>query len=168
MGKTTQTSRRSFLKSGALVAAPVAAIGVPVAALAADGSKAALTRLQDERAIDMLNRDFLRAFNQSGAKGTANLFAGRKAPKIAEGINRLSMDMAEVPKSFAIAADGTSAAARFECTVEMTEALEGQETIVQMARLQGNGAGTHSARKTLSAQYAKSGDDWLIANVEVA
>lgn len=136
--------------------------------MANDGSKAALTRLQDERAIDTLNRDFLRAFNQSGAKGTANLFAGRETPKFAEGINRLSLDLAEAPKSFAIAADGASATARFNCQVEMSEALEGQETIVQMARLQGNGAATHSARKTLSAHYAKSGGDWLIANVELA
>lgn len=168
MGKTTQTSRRSFLKTGVLVAAPVAAIGVPAAALAADGSKAALTRLQDERAIDMLNRDFLRAFNQSGAEGTAKLFAGRKAPNIANEINRLSLDLAEAPESFAIAADGTSATARFGCDVEMAAALEGQETIVQMARLQGNGAGAHSSRRTLSADYTKSGGDWLIANVKLA
>jgi hypothetical protein len=89
MSKTTDTTRRSFLKAGALAAAPVAAIGIPVAAMAEDGSKAALARLQDERAIEKLNRDFLRAFNGGGAEGTAQLFVNRKAPAFAKGVNKL-------------------------------------------------------------------------------
>lgn len=168
MSKTTQTSRRSFLKSGALVAAPVAAIGIPGAAMAEDGSKAALARLQDERAIEALNRDFLRAFNSSGANGTARLFADGKAPKLAKGISKLNLDLAAEPSNFAIAEDGASAAVRYECAVELSEELEGQETIVQMARIQGNSPGVHMARKTLSAHYARQGDGWLITRLELA
>lgn len=168
MSKTTDTTRRSFLKAGALVAAPAAALGLPVSAMAEDGSKAALARLQDERAIEALNREFLRAFNRSGAEGTAQLFADRKAPAIARGVSKLSLDLAEKPKSFAIADDGASATARFDCTAEMTKELEGSETIVQMARMQGNTASVQTARKTLSASYAKSGDTWQITEIELA
>ncbi len=167
MSKTTDTTRRSFLKAGALVAAPAAAIGIPAAAMAEDGSKAALARLQDERAIEALNRDFLRAFNRGGAKGTAKLFADRKAPAIAKGVSKLSLDFAEAPQSFAIAEDGSNATACFDCTFELAEELEGSETIVQMARMQGNSASVQTVRKTLSASYAKAGDAWEITSIEL-
>ena len=49
MGNTA-TDRRSFLKTGAIVAAPLAA-AAPVAALAGDDSAARLARLEDERAF---------------------------------------------------------------------------------------------------------------------
>ncbi len=169
MSNNTDTTRRTFLKAGALVAAPAAAIGIPVAAIAADdGSKAALARLQDERAIEALNRDFLRAFNRGGAKSTANLFADRAAPGIAKHVRRLSLELADAPRSFVIADDGASATARYDCTVEIAQELEGDETLVQMARLQGNAAGVESARKTLSARYAKGADGWMITEIELA
>ncbi|TIX51874.1 hypothetical protein [Alteraurantiacibacter aquimixticola] len=168
MSKTIDTTRRSFLKVGALVAAPAAAIGIPVAAMAEDGSKAALARLQDERAIEALNRDFLRAFNRGGAKDTASLFADRKGPAFAKGVSKLSLDLAEEPRSFAIAEDGATATARYDCTAEIADELAGKETLVQMARMQGNSAGSQSARVTLSAQYAKRGEGWLIASLDLA
>src|SRR5262245_27315706 len=81
MSKTMTTSRRSFLKSGAIVAAPVVAVAAPAMAFAADDSSAKLARLEDERAIEALNRNFVRDFNASGVQGTASLFADGKAPK---------------------------------------------------------------------------------------
>lgn len=168
MSKSTDTTRRSFLKSSALVAAPAAAIGIPVAALAGDGSKAALARLQDERAIEALNRTFLRSFNKDGARGAANLFANGKSPTFAKGVRKLSLDLAEEPKRFAIAEDGASATARYDCTAETAQELEGTETIVQMAKMQGNSASSKSARKTLSARYAKRNDEWFITDLELA
>lgn len=66
------TDRRSFLKSGALVAAPLAVMA-PVAALAGDESRAKLARLEDERAIEALQRKFLRHVNGGGS--SAELFA---------------------------------------------------------------------------------------------
>ncbi len=167
MSNTSHTSRRSFLKSGALVAVPAAAVGIPVAALAEDGSKAALARLQDERAIETLNRDFLRSFNKGGARSTARLFADGRAPAFAEGVSKLSLDLAEEPKSFAIAEGGATATARYDCTVEIALELEGQETLVQMARMQGNAADVRSSQKTLSAHYARHGDGWRIAKLEL-
>jgi hypothetical protein len=167
MSKMTDTTRRSFLKSGALVAVPAAVVAIPAAALAEDGSKAALARLRDERAIEALNRDFLRAFNQGGAKEAANLFADGKAPALASEVTRLSIDTADTPKSFAIAEDGASATARYDCTVETAHALEGNHAYEQMARLQGNTTATQSGRKVLSAHYVKRRGGWMISKLEL-
>lgn len=163
MSKATDTSRRNFLKVSALVATPAAAMGLPVAALADDGSKAALARMQDERAIEELAQDFLRAFNASGAKGTSKLFANGKAPALGEAVSKLARE--DSASDLAIAEDGASATARIACKVDLAEQLEGSETIVQMARLQGNAASIHSASKTLVAQFAKRGDGWVISEV---
>lgn len=167
MSNSTNTSRRAFLKSGALVAAPVAAVAVPAAALADDGSKAALAKLQDERAIEALSHEFLRQFNCYGCKGTAQLFANGKAPDLAENISQLAMEPGAKPKSLAIADDGASATARYDCTVQMEEALSGEDTIIQMARLQGNAAKVHSAAKTLAARYVRRAEGWAIATLEL-
>ena len=85
-------------------------------------------------------RDFVRAFNRGGVQGTANLFAHRSTPAIPQGVSKLSLDLTEQPHSLTISEGGASAAARYDCTVELAEELEGQATIVQMARLQGNAA----------------------------
>ena len=167
MSKMTDTTRRSFLKSGALVAVPAAAVAIPAAALAEDGSKAALARLQDERAIEALNRDFLRAFNQGGSKGAASLFADGKPPALGRDVTRLSMDASETPKSFAIAEDGASATARYDCIVETAHALDGNHAYEQMARLQGNAAAVQTSRKVLSARYAKHNEGWTISKLDL-
>lgn len=166
MSKTTQTSRRTFLKAGALVAAPAAAVGIPVAALAEDGSKAALARLQDERAIEGLNREFLRAFNHGGAESTARLFADGRAPDLSAQISRLSL--ADEAAQFSLDSNGATATASFACTVETAEDFEGSDTLVQMARLQGNAADVVTSRKQLSARYAKRADGWLLTEVAIA
>jgi hypothetical protein len=160
MSKTTQTTRRAFLKSGALVAVPSVAIGIPGAAMAEDGSKAALARLQDERAIEALGRDFVRVFNRGGAQDAVS-------PSL-QGVTKLSLDHAEGAHSLAFAPDGTSATARFDCTAEVAEELVGNATIVQMARLQGNAASSQTVRKTLSAYYARYADGWRIASIDLA
>lgn len=168
MSQTPQTTRRSFLKFGALVAVPAVAIGVPAAALAQDGSTAALARLQDERAIEALNRDFVRAFNRGGVQGTASLFAHRSTPAIPQGVSKLSLDLTDQPHSLTISKGGASAAARYDCTVELAEELEGQATIVQMARLQGNAASSQEVSKTLLAHYARNAEGWQITSIELA
>jgi len=49
------TERRSFLKTGAIVAAPLA-VAAPAAAFAADDSRSKLARLEDERAMELIPR----------------------------------------------------------------------------------------------------------------
>jgi hypothetical protein len=52
--------------------------------------------------------------------------------------------------------------------VEMTVELGESETIVQMSGMQGNTAGTQTARKTLAAAYAKRGEAWQIVSIDLA
>jgi hypothetical protein len=167
MSKTMTTSRRSFLKSGAIVAAPVVAVTAPAVACAADDSKAKLARLQDERAIEALGRDFVRNFNASGAKGTAKLFADGKAPGLAKA-SRLALDAAAEPELLEIAADGASARSRHAVTVESEHAIEGEGTLVQMARLQGNTATRTTEQRVLIAEYVKHDDRWAIGSLRLA
>lgn len=146
------TSRRAFLKTGALAAVPVAA-GLPAAALAVDDSSAALARLQDERAIEALTRDVLRRFNRGEA---SELFTGD--------IARIALDADAEP---VLAVEADAATARFACLVDTAHALEGQGTLVQMARLQGNAGTTATTGKTLLARYTRQNGEWAIAALDL-
>src|SRR5690606_30814311 len=77
------SSRRHFLKSGALVAAPLAAMAVPAAAMAApaaaqadDGTAQALARLKDERALRDMQRALLRETEAAARGRIAGLVEG--------------------------------------------------------------------------------------------
>jgi hypothetical protein len=158
MSTTTETSRRSFLKSGALVAAPIAAVGMPVAALAEDGSKAKLARLEDERTISGLHAELLRQING----------AGDKFPKLAAGLRHVAPDAAPVQDLLTFSDDGNRASARQPVTVEIASELEGDETLVQMARLQGNAADIRSESRVLIAEYVRREGAWSVAKVALA
>lgn len=168
MSKTMETTRRSFLKSGALVAAPVAAVAAPAMALAADNGSARLARLEDERAIEALSRNFVRNFNASGAKGTADLFAAGRAPELGDGAVRLALDAAGEPDLLEVAEDGAHARSRHLCTLESEYALEGEGSLVEMARLQGNSAVQTSEQRVLVADYVKLADGWAIESLRLA
>jgi len=168
MSNETHTTRRSFLKSGALVAAPIAAVAVPAAALAGDGSHARLARLEDERAIEALNRDFLRRFNQGGASQTGELFARGKAPGLPQGVARLSLTGDGLSDGIELSADGTRASCRYACGVQTERPLEGNETIVQMARFQGNYVERAEHGGTLHADYVKLAKGWAIEKLHLA
>jgi hypothetical protein len=165
MSKDTTTSRRAFLKTGAIAAAPLAAVGVPVAALAADGSKAKLARLEDERAIGELHGKLLRRLNT----GTAGeLFASGKAPKLDAGVRAIAPDHSAEPGAIAFSEDGKRASQRQPVKVEVAEELEGDGTLIQMARLQGNTLALAVLPKTLVAQYVRTGGGWAIESIAFA
>ena len=72
---TDKTStRRSFLKGGALLVAPLAA-AAPPAILADDALKVRLARLEDEAAIRELHQTWLRRVNAGADDAAARLFA---------------------------------------------------------------------------------------------
>lgn len=168
MSKQMRTSRRSFLKSGAIVAAPVAVVTAPAIAFAADDSKARLARIEDERAIEALGRDFVRNFNAGGAKGTKGLFAGGKGAELAGDAVRLTLDPVAEPELLEIAADGASARSRHRCVVECEHPLEGEGTLIAMARLQGNGGVRASEQRVLVADYVKLESGWAIDRLHLA
>ena len=111
---STSTSRRSFLKTGALVAAPLVA-AAPAAALADDGSRARLARLEDERALEALHRKFLRYLN--GREDCGEYVASSDAIDLGEGLRSIAADPAHEGE-VVLADDGLSAASRCACRVE--------------------------------------------------
>jgi hypothetical protein len=157
------TDRRSFLKSGALVAAPLA-VAAPVAALAADDSRAKLARLEDERAIEALHRRFLRHVNGAG-DASQTMTSG--ALDLGEGLRSVAEDMHQ-DVTLELSDDSLSATARCTCLVEREIAFTGDTTVERMARFQGQGSHRHTERRVLATHFAKSQDGWRVVGARFA
>lgn len=160
----TATDRRSFLKTGALVATPLAA-AAPVAALAADDSRAKLARLEDQRAIEALQRKFLRHLNGTGDCG--EFIASSGAVDLGDGVRSIAEDMGH-DTVLELAEDGTTARTRCVCKVELETAFAGDTTLERMARFQGQGSHRHEERRVLATDYRKAKDGWRIAGARFA
>ena len=160
----TSTDRRSFLKAGAIVAAPIAA-AAPVVALADDGSRARLARLEDERAIEALQRKFLRHLN--GAADCGEFIASSDAVDLGEGLRAIADDLGHEAE-LALADDGLSATARCSCRVEREVEFTGDSTLERMARFQGQGSHRHTEERVLATEYIKGKDGWRIARARFA
>ncbi len=158
------TDRRSFLKTGALAAAPLA-VAAPVAAVAGDDRAARLARLEDERAIEALQRRFVRYLN--GAGECAELVASSDAVDMGGGLRSIAEDPAHETE-LALAEDGLRATARCACRVERDTEFAGDTTIERMARFQGQGSHRHEERRVLATEFVKSKDGWLIAAARLA
>lgn len=165
MDKLSATDRRSFLKSGALIAAPVAAVGVPAAAFADDGSRAKLARLEDERSLEALHRKFLRHLN--GAADCGEFIASSDAVDLGEGLRAISEDMAHEAELI-LAEDGLTASARCRCRVEREIEFTGDTTLERMARFQGQGSHRHTEQRMLATEFVKDEKSWRIASARLA
>lgn len=161
----TATDRRSFLKSGALIAAPVAAVGMPAAALAHDDSRARLARLEDERSLEALHRKFLRQLN-GGAHG-GEFVASADAVDLGEGLRTIAEDVAHEPE-LVLAEDGLTASARCPCRIERESEFAGDTTVERMVRFQGQGHHRHEERRVLATEFVKDADGWRIARARWA
>jgi hypothetical protein len=156
MGSTT--NRRTFLKSSALVAAPLAAFAAPAAAFSDDGNAAQrLARLEDERAIEAANRAFLKDGAAKTLRGTA-----RKGETIRQ------VEPEGEPPAIDFAEDGKSATTKQKCTVQLASQFEGDSTLEQMARLQGTAKAERSKRCVILAHYKKRGTEWMLQSAEFA
>lgn len=158
-GKDFQATRRSFLKTGALAAAPLAAI-VPAAALAEDGSTARLARLEDERVIEALHREWLR----SASKGFEVQGLSAIGPTT---IRSIAPDAVQEPTELQFAEDGQRAASQHACVVDLESPLEGKETFAQMARLQGNGTARRTESRIFATDYVRERGEWRIEAVRM-
>jgi len=163
MGKTT-TDRRSFLKTGSIIAAPLA-MAAPVAAFADDGSRARLARLEDERAIEALQRKFLRHLN--GASDGGAFIASSDAIEVGEGMRSIAEDMGH-EATLELAEDGLTARTRCACRVEREASFTGNSTLEQMARFQGQGSHRHTEERVLATEFVKGKDGWKIARARLA
>lgn len=148
------TDRRSFIRTGALAAAPLA-VAVPTLAFADDdGSKAKLARFEDERAIAALHRDVLRQVN-------------RGERELAPGLSALAPDPAH-ELEIAVAGDGRSARCRRACIASFRSEFTGASTIEQMHRLQGQGRHEHEEARVLITEYKKRKGGWAIETLRLA
>jgi hypothetical protein len=161
---STRADRRSFLKAGVIVAAPLAA-AAPVAALARDGSAAKLARLEDERAVEALQRKFLR--HLARADDCGEFIASSDTIDLGEGLRSITEDLNHEP-SVELAEDGHSATARCACRVERETEFTGDSTLEQMARFQGQGSHRHEERQVLATEFVKAGDGWKISRARFA
>jgi hypothetical protein len=168
MSKDTTSTRRSFLKRGALLAAPLAAVAAPAAILADDELKARLARLENEAAIRELHQIWLRAINTRAHDEAASLFADPKHDAFDPSVRSIAPDHAGEPDAIELAAEGKRAAGRFHCAVEIETAIAKDSTLAQMAHAQGGGFVRRIERRVLRVEYVKSAGAWAIAKAELA
>jgi hypothetical protein len=168
-GMTTDTTstRRSFLKRGAMLAVPLAA-AVPAAVMAADGLNARLARLEDEAAICELHQAWLRLFNTRAGDAATSLFADPEGTAFDQAVRSIAADHAGQPDAIEVAADGISAAGRFQCAVEIETTIAQDCTLARMAHAQGGGFVRRTERRVLKVEYVKACGAWAIAKVEFA
>ncbi|MGH9716558.1 MAG: hypothetical protein ACRD4R_07515 [Candidatus Acidiferrales bacterium] len=172
MSKDTRSTRRSFLKNGALLAVPLAAAGGPVAVLADDGLKARLAKLEDEATIRKLHQGWLRQINgedNSGAAGAATpLLASSDSAVLEQRVRSVAADHSGQLDAIEIAPDGKSAVGRFQCAVEVETPIAQDCTLARMAHAQGSGFVRRTERRMLNVRYVKTGGAWSIAKAEFA
>ncbi len=154
MTKDITPTRRRFLKGGALLAAPVAIASVSAFALADDGLKVRVRRLEDEAAIRELHQSWLRQVNTGDREGLLDI-----------AVRRITADHAGTPEKIEIAADGRSAVGYFDCAVDVETPLAKDCTLAQMAHAQGYGTLRRTERRMLTIDYTKSSGCWKIGKV---
>lgn len=169
MNAKSMTSRRSFLKSGAVAAAPVAIIATPAlaAGMGDDTLRSRLARMEDSQAIEVLNRKFVHYFNAADRRELASLFADGHAPELGKNITRLIVEEGTDAPEIELAADGNRASATYACRAEVEHTLEGSDTLIQMARLQGNSAHRTRESAELTADYIRRPDGWAIERIRL-
>jgi hypothetical protein len=140
------TTRRRFFGGAAMLAAPLAA-----GAAASDDLAARLAALEDANAIRALLRRFVEGINAHA----------RAAPEIH--VRSVSLD---ADATVDVATNG-SARAQVLCTVETATPIADDSTLVQMARLQGEGVIRRSERRVLDCSFAKHDGIWILERTEL-
>lgn len=166
MTKDTASTRRSFLKSGAMLAAPLAAVAAPAVAIADDELKSRLAKLENEAAIRELHQIWLRRINTATRDAASSLFADPKAAKFDPSVRSIAADHIGQPEEINIAVDGKTAAGRYECTVEIEAEIAQDCTLARMAHAQGGGFVRRTERRILKIEYVKTSGAWAISKVE--
>jgi len=167
MTAKSNSTRRSFLKRGALLAAPLAA-AAPAVMLADDSLQARLARLEDEAAIRELHQSWLRSINAGATDGATPLAADFEGVATQQAVRSISVDHAGQPDAIKIAVDGKNAAGQFHCAVEIETAIAQDCTLAQMAHAQGSGFVRRTERRVLNVRYVKTAGAWTIAKAEFA
>jgi hypothetical protein len=172
MTTNTHSTRRRFLgQAGAAVAVPLAAaapLGGGAREAAADTSAARLAVLEDLNAIRALQRAYAQLVNADAHEEAARLFVEPASAPRDTGVRRLVADMFAANDAVELAPDGRSATARLECTVEIETVIDGQGTLLDMLRQQGEGTRRTAEPRVLEARYVKRRDTWRIASLALS
>ena len=163
MSASATGSRRSFLKGGAIAAAPLA-VALPAAALAESEHRARGQRLQDEAEIRALHAAWLR--KQATGQDASALFADARAARLDETVQSVVADHAG-EEHIELGADGLRASGRFAMQVDLETELPHTGTLAQMARLQGGGRVRRTESRTLHASYVKQSGAWMIGKLDL-
>ncbi len=166
MSAKNSSTRRSFLKRGALLAVPLAA-AAPAAVIADDDLTSRLAKLENEAAICRLHQDWLRRIN-SGTRDAMPLLGDSKGAALGESVRRISAEHASEPDMIEMASDGKSATGRFHCVVETETAIPQDCTLAQMAHAQGGGFVRCTDRRILHVEYVKAAGGWSIVKAGFA
>lgn len=160
------SSRRNFLKQGALLAVPLATAAPAV--LADDGVTSRLAKLENEAAVRKLHQTWLRRINTGAADEAKALLADPKSAAFDPTVRRIAADHEAEPDAIEVAPNGRSATGRFHCSVEIETPLAQDCTLAQMAHAQGTGFVRRTERRVLKVDYVKASGAWAIARAEFA
>lgn len=105
MNTDSTSTRRSFLKGGAVLAAPLA-VALPAAVMADQGLKARLARMEDEAAIRELHQAWLRQINTGASDAKASLYARPEGAMFNQAVRGIATDHSGQPDAIELAADG--------------------------------------------------------------
>ena len=151
------STRRMFLKGGALLAGPLAATSAALALAEGrpgDGLNARVKQLEDEAAIRELQQSWLRQINSGGSMALSDA-----------SVRRVTADYLGAADRIEIAEDGQTATGRFDCAVDLETMLPDDSTLGQMAHAQGSGMVRTSERRMLTVEYLKVAGAWTIHKV---
>jgi hypothetical protein len=154
MTTRTTATRRTFLKGGVLLAAPIGTAAVSAAVMADGTLHDRVAHLEDEAAIRAVHDGWLRQVN-----------AGERGTQLDAAVHRITADHAGAADRIEVAADHRSAVGYFDHAVEFEIPLPQDSTLAQMAHAQGHGVMRRTERRLLTIDYAKAPGGWRIAQV---
>lgn len=160
------TRRIFFGHAGAALSAPLAIAATTAAAgpgADAEGVSARLAALEDQNAIRALLQTYARLVNAGAHDAAARLFADPAAALVDPSVRRLLADHMSEHDAIDVAPGGDSATSRLHCTVETETVIGPSCTLVEMARLQGEGVVKKSERRVLESAYVKQHGHWKLA-----
>lgn len=159
-GKTT---RRSFFGgAGAALAAPIASsAGFAGEGDGADRAAERLAAVEDLNAIRALEQRYARLVGAGNGEAMAALFASPGSARLDEHLRSVVLDG---DGAIALRGDGT-ATSHVPCIVTTATPIECCGTLVEMARLQGDGFVARCERRVLEGAYVKRGGAWKIERV---
>ncbi len=164
----SRTTRRAFfVTGGALIGSSVAAAA---GAVGHDEPGRMRSAAADREAIRDLQRKALKLVQASRYDALASLFApGATAIEALARDTALHTgyrhDVAADADAVTLSEDGTRASATFPVETEIRTPLVGDETIVAMARLQGNWADRRFESGRFEARYACLAGTWMMTSL---